>query len=86
MVRGKLKTRTGVVVGDKMDKTAVVEVQRIRSHGRYKKQIRLSKRFKVHDERNECNVGDRVVIIESRPLSKTKRWRLSKVVSQASEA
>ncbi len=86
MVRGKLKTRTGVVVGDKMDKTAVVEVQRIRSHGRYKKQIRLSKRFKVHDERNECNVGDRVVIIESKPLSKTKRWRLSKVVSQASEA
>jgi len=86
MVRGKLKTRTGVVVGDKMDKTAVVEVQRIRSHGRYKKQIRLSKRFKVHDERNECNVGDRVVIIESRPLSKTKRWRLSKVVSQASES
>ncbi len=86
MERGKLKTRTGIVVGNKMDKTAVVEVQRIKSHGRYKKQIRISKRFKVHDERNECNIGDKVIIIESRPHSKTKRWRLSKVVNQAASA
>jgi len=86
MERGKLKTRTGIVVGNKMDKTAVVEVQWIKSHGRYKKQIRTSKRFKVHDERNECNVGDKVTIIESRPHSKTKRWRLGKVVSQAAGA
>ena len=86
MERGKLKTRTGIVVGNKMDKTAVVEVQRIKSHGRYKKQIRISRRFKIHDERNECGIGDRVVIIESRPHSKTKRWRLGKVVSQAAGA
>lgn len=86
MERGKLKTRTGIVVGNKMDKTAVVEVRRIKSHGRYKKQIRISKRFKVHDELNECNIGDKVTIIESRPHSKTKRWRLGKVVSQAAGA
>nr|AMR07847.1 ribosomal protein S17 [uncultured bacterium] len=86
MERGKLKTRTGIVVGNKMDKTAVVEVQRIKSHGRYKKQIRTSKRFKIHDERNECNIGDKVTIIESRPHSKTKKWRLGKVVSQAAGA
>lgn len=86
MERGKLKTRTGIVVGNKMDKTAVVEVQRIKSHGRYKKQIRTSRRFKVHDERNECSMGDKVTIIESRPHSKTKRWRLGKVVSQAAGA
>ncbi|MXW22113.1 MAG: 30S ribosomal protein S17 [Candidatus Dadabacteria bacterium] len=86
MERGKLKTRTGVVVGNKMDKTAIVEVQRTKSHGRYKKQIRVSRKFKVHDERNECNIGDKVVIIESRPHSKTKRWRLGKVVSQGAGA
>ncbi len=75
----------GVVVGDAMDKTAVVEVQRIKSHGRYKKQIRVSKLFKAHDEKNECKVGDRVSIMESRPYSKTKRWRVSRIVDRAAE-
>ena len=86
MERGKLKTRTGVVVGNKMDKTAVVQVERIKSHSRYSKQMRINKRFKVHDERNECNIGDKVVIIESRPHSKTKRWRLSRVLNQVAGA
>ncbi len=82
MQRGKLKTRTGIVVGNKMDKTAVVKVERIKSHGRYKRQIRLSTRFKAHDERNQCDIGDKVVIIESRPHSKTKRWRVSKIIGR----
>ncbi len=75
----------GVVVGNAMDKTAVVEVERIKSHRRYKKQIRVSKLFKAHDERNECKVGDKVMIMESRPYSKTKRWRVSRVVEQTTE-
>lgn len=83
MERGRVKKRTGVVVGDAMDKTVVVEVMRIKSHGRYKKQIRTSKRFKAHDEGNACSVGDKVEIIESRPYSKTKRWRVSRVVETA---
>ena len=83
MERGKPRIRTGVVVGNAMDKTAVVQVERMKSHGRYKKQIRVSRRFKAHDERNECRLGDKVEIMESRPYSKTKRWRVSRVVSQA---
>lgn len=86
MQRGKMKIRTGVVVKDAMDKTVVVEVAGIKSHGRYKKQIRTSKRFKAHDERNSCSVGDVVEITESRPYSKTKRWRVSRVVEAAAGA
>ncbi len=86
MQRGKMKTRTGVVVRDAMDKTVVVEVAGIRSHGRYKKQIRVSKRFKAHDEKNACSVGDVVEITESRPYSRTKRWRVSRVVEAAAGA
>ena len=86
MERGKMKTRTGVVVGDAMDKTVVVEVSGIRSHGRYKKQIRTSRRFNAHDEKNACSVGDVVEITESRPYSRTKRWRVSRVVEAAAGA
>ena len=86
MERGKMKTRTGVVVGDAMDKTVVVEVVSIKSHGRYKKQIRTSRRFKAHDEKNACAVGDKVEITESRPYSRTKRWRVSRVVGAAAGA
>jgi small subunit ribosomal protein S17 len=74
--RGLSKTRVGVVVSDKMDKSVVVEVQRTVQHPLYKKYIRKRSRFVAHDESNECSLGDKVRIIESRPLSKSKRWRV----------
>ncbi len=83
MTRGKTKVREGVVVSNAMDKTAVVTVSRLVKHPRYKKFVKRRKRFKVHDENNECNVGDRVSIAEMRPLSKDKRWRLQKIVERA---
>lgn len=83
MMRGKTKVREGVVVSNAMDKTAVVTVSRLVKHPRYKKYVKRRKRFKVHDEQNECNVGDRVSIAEMRPLSKDKRWRLQKIVERA---
>ena len=80
---GHRKTRTGVVVSNKMDKTAVVTVDRRVQHAKYKKFLTRRTRYKVHDERNECGVGDRVLITESRPLSRDKRWRLSKIVEKS---
>jgi small subunit ribosomal protein S17 len=74
--RGLSKTRVGVVVSDKMSKSVVVEVQRTVQHPLYKKYIRKRSRFVAHDESNECSLGDKVRIIESRPLSKSKRWRV----------
>ena len=74
--RGHRKIRTGVVVGDKADKTITVIVERRFSHPLYGKGVKRSKRYHVHDESNACRVGDTVRIIETRPLSKTKRWRL----------
>ena len=74
--RGLRKTRVGKVVSDKMDKTVVVEVSRTVLHPLYKKYVRRSKRFIAHDEANACRVGDQVRIVESRPLSKRKRWRV----------
>ncbi len=82
-VRGERKTRQGHVVSDKMDKTVVVRVNRRTTHPRYAKTITLSKRYKVHDEANEAGVGDRVRIQETRPLSKTKRWRVVEVLERA---
>lgn len=73
----------GTVVSDKMDKTVVVEVERLVKHRLYKKYIRRSNKFAAHDETNGCKIGDKVLITESRPLSKTKRWRVSKVVTKA---
>ena len=78
---GKIKKiRTGKVVSDKMDKTVVVLVQTPRQHPIYKKFVRHSARFKVHDEKNACKVGDVVKIAETRPLSKDKRWRIVEIL------
>ena len=84
-VNGKRKTKVGRVVSDKMDKTIVVSVERLARHRLYKRVIRLSTKFKAHDELNEARVGDTVLIEESRPLSATKRWRLIEVVARAGE-
>ena len=82
-IRGSRKRRIGVVKKDKMDKTIVVEVERRVSHPVYKKVIKLYKKFNAHDPSNEAKIGDTVEIIETRPLSKTKRWRLGSVLRQA---
>jgi small subunit ribosomal protein S17 len=79
------KTKVGRVVSDKMDKTIVVSVERLARHRLYKRVIRLSTKFKAHDENNEAAVGDTVLIEESRPLSATKRWRLIEVIHRAGE-
>jgi len=84
-VNGKRKTKVGRVVSDKMDKTIVVSVERLARHRLYKRVIRLSTKFKAHDELNEAHVGDTVLIEESRPLSATKRWRLIEVVARSGE-
>jgi small subunit ribosomal protein S17 len=82
---GKRKTKVGRVVSDKMDKTIVVSVERLARHRLYKRVIRLTTKFKAHDELNEAKVGDTVLIEESRPLSATKRWRLVEVISRTGE-
>jgi small subunit ribosomal protein S17 len=79
------KTKVGRVVSDKMDKTIVVSVERLARHRLYKRVIRLTTKFKAHDEANDARVGDTVLIEESRPLSATKRWRLIEVVARAGE-
>ena len=81
-VRGMRKTRVGVVVSDKMDKTVVVAVERKVPHKLYKKSINTTTKFKAHDENNECRVGDTVRIVETRPLSRGKRWRVEKIVAR----
>jgi len=81
--RARRKVRLGQVVSDKMDKTAVVAVNRLVRHRQYKRYVKRTSRFKVHDEKNECRVGDVVRIAETRPLSKDKRWRLVEVVRRA---
>ena len=83
MERKLRKARTGKVVSDKMDKTVVVELQDNIRHPLYKKIIKRTSKLKVHDENNECNIGDRVRIMETRPLSKDKRWRLVKIIEKA---
>lgn len=83
--RGKRKTMVGRVVSDKMDKTIVVSIERLARHPLYKRVVRLTSKFKAHDELNEAKVGDTVLIEESRPLSATKRWRMVEVVSRAGE-
>jgi small subunit ribosomal protein S17 len=81
--RGLRKERSGVVVGDRMQKTVVVSVERTMMHPKYKKYLRRRTRVKAHDESNQCHVGDRVIIVESRPLSRDKRWRVSRVLQRA---
>jgi small subunit ribosomal protein S17 len=81
--RGRRQERRGVVVSSTMDKTIVVRVESIKAHPRYKKVVRRSVKFSAHDEQNQANVGDVVRIVETRPLSKSKHWRLVEVVEQA---
>jgi len=81
--RGMRKTRIGVVVSDKMDKTVVVAVETLVQHPLYKKTIKRTTKFKAHDENNECKVGDKVLIMETRPLSKEKRWRVVQILERA---
>jgi len=81
--RGLRKERTGLVTSSAMNKTIVVAVDNFRQHGIYKKTIRHTKKYKAHDEENTCGVGDLVRIRETRPLSKTKRWRLVEIIKKA---
>jgi small subunit ribosomal protein S17 len=80
--RGNRKTRVGIVVSDKMDKTVVVNVDQLVMHPVYKKYIRRRVKCKAHDERNECAVGDKVLIVETRPLSRDKRWRVREILEK----
>lgn len=81
--RGRRQVLTGTVISDKMDKTVVVTVERTVMHRLYQRYVRRTAKFAAHDERNECRVGDRVVIVSARPLSKRKRWRVREIVERA---
>lgn len=81
--RNLRKNRIGMVVGDKMDKTVVVAVEVKYKHPLYKKTVRITNKYKAHDEENACGVGDKVEIAETRPLSKDKRWRVVEIVAKA---
>ena len=81
--KGQRKIRQGTVVSNKMDKTVVVRVERLTKHPRYNKTIKRAKKFKAHDEQNQCAIGDIVEIMETRPLSKDKRWRVTEIVRRA---
>jgi len=81
--KSSVKESEGYVVSDRMEKTVVVEVTRLTRHALYKKVLRKSRRFKAHDEGNTCSTGDRVLIRETRPLSKEKRWQVVKIIEKA---
>jgi small subunit ribosomal protein S17 len=81
--RGRRKVRTGVVVSDKMDKTVLVRIDRTVTHPLYRKTVRRSSKLAAHDERNEAHVGDTVRVMETRPISKSKRWRVVEIVTRA---
>lgn len=81
--RGLRKRKVGRVVSDKMDKTVVVAIDRIVKHAVYKKHVRRRSKCVAHDEKNMCSVGDKVMIVETRPLSKTKRWRVCEIMEKA---
>jgi small subunit ribosomal protein S17 len=83
MERNLRKERIGVVVSDKMDKTVVVAIEERFKHPLYKKTVKKTHKFKAHDELNACGVGDKVEIMETRPLSKNKRWRLVRIIEKA---
>ena len=82
-VRGYRKTRVGVVVSDKMDKTIVVAIKTKVRHPLYGKMVNRTRKFKAHDENNECGIGDTVKIMETRPISKDKRWRVVEIIEKA---
>lgn len=86
MERGKPKVRQGVVVSDKMQKTIVVRVERVFQHPKYHKVVRMATKFKAHDEQNQCKIGDLVEIMETKPISKDKHWRLVRRVNVDSAA
>ena len=81
--RASRKSRIGIVVSDKMDKTIVVAIEDNVKHPLYKKIVKRTYKLKAHDENNECNIGDRVKVMETRPLSKDKRWRLVEIIEKA---
>ena len=83
MERNNRKTIIGTVVSDKMDKTIVVAVETFETHPIYKKRFKKTTKFKAHDEKNECGIGDKGKIMETRPLSKDKRWRLVSIIEKA---
>ena len=83
MERNLRKERVGIVTSDKMDKTVVVTVEEKAKHPLYKKTITTSKKFKAHDEKNECDIGDKVRIVETRKLSKDKNWRVAAIIEKA---
>ena len=82
-MRGKSKIRQGVVLSNKMDKTVVVNVERLVKHTKYNKYLKERSRFKAHDETNQCGIGDEVEIVETRPLSADKRWRVRSILKKA---
>jgi len=81
--RGMKRQQVGTVVSDKMDKTVTVQVERLVKHPLYKKYVRRRNNFAAHDEANECRIGDEVLMTESRPLSKNKRWRVARIIKKA---
>ena len=83
MERNYRKSRVGVVISDKMDKTVVVAIKERINHPLYKKTVNRTKKLKAHDEKNECGIGDKVMVAETRPLSKDKHWRLVQIVEKA---
>jgi len=83
--RGARKKLVGTITSDKMDKTVVVRVERLVPHEVYKKYVRRRENFKAHDEKNEFRVGDRVEIVETRPMSKDKRWRVARLIERLAE-
>jgi len=78
--RGNRKTQTGLIVSDKMDKTVVVKVDRLVKHPVYNKYIKRSAKYKAHDAENKCKIGDRVIIVETRPMSKDKCWKVRQII------
>lgn len=80
--RGNRRTRVGIVVSDKMDKTVVVKVDQMIKHPVYKKYIKRRVRYKAHDEENNCTAGDKVLIVETRPVSRDKRWRIREIIEK----
>jgi len=80
--RGARKKKVGTVISDKMEKTVVVRVERLVPHDVYKKYVRRRQNFKAHDEKNEFRIGDRVEIVETRPMSKDKRWRVARLIER----
>lgn len=83
VIRGRQQTKTGVVVSDRMDQTVRVAVKRLVAHPQYGKRVRRTSTFMAHDAGNRCGVGDKVLIVESRPLSKNKRWRVARILEKS---